>query len=495
MVSTQSTSKASDEKKEEAITNLYTKAGAEIEKKSKAKIEKSGNRMYDWVKSGARGEWSQFRQMNVAPMLVVDSKGKTVPVPIDRSYSEGLDAAGYWTAMHGARMGTIGRVQGTELPGALMKQLIRTSVTQMVTSDDCKTKRGIAFNVDDPNALDRYTAKPIDLGTRGGKAKGKIPSGTLVTPELLSRLKNNKVKEVPVRTPLKCSHGDGLCAKCMGLNESGQKYEKGSNVGIRAAHALGEPATQMSMNAFHTGGVAGAAGSGAVSQFTRLKQLTEVPKTLSGAATLATENGKVESVEEDVAGGWSVHVGGERHFVPKRRQLLVKKGQAVKKGDSLSSGPKNPHEMLPLTGIGSVQRYMTDEIQELYPNRTPIHRRNTEVVVRAMTNLSLVNDPGSNRDLLIGDRAPTSKLNTYNSHLAPGRKPVQHTPVLKGTNVLPNEMQEDWLARMQNDRMKDTLLQGAAKGWKSDIHGTHPIPGMAFGAEFGAGTYKEPWLY
>jgi hypothetical protein len=74
-------------------------------------------------------------------------------------------------------------------------------------------------------------------------------------------------------------------------------------------------------------------------------------------------------------------------------------------------------------------------------------------------------------------------------------KPVQHTPVLKGTNVLPNELSEDWLARMQNDRVKDTLLQGVAKGWKSDLHGVHPVPGMAYGAEFGIGTNKEPWLY
>jgi DNA-directed RNA polymerase subunit beta' len=483
------------EQKEDAVIGMYTKAGQEIEKRSKAKIAKSGNRMYDWVKSGARGDWQQFKQLAVAPLLVVDSKGKTVPVPIDRSYSEGLDAAGYWTSMHGARMGTISKAQGTEMPGALTKQLIRTSITQNVVSDDCKTSRGIAFNVDDPNALDRYTAKPIDLGTRGGKAKGKIPSGTLVTPELMSRLKNNKVKEVPVRTPLKCAHGSGICAKCMGLSETGQKFEKGTNVGIRAAHALGEPATQMSMNAFHTGGVAGGRGSDAVSQFTRLKQLTEVPKTLPGAATLAAENGKVENIEEDAAGGWSVYVGDQRHFVPGRRRLAVEKGQSIRKGDALSSGPKNPHEMLPLTGLGSVQRYMTDEIQKLYPHQTPLHRRNTEVVVRAMTNLSLVNDPGAHPDLLQGDRMPTSKINAFNGQLGSGKRPVQHTPVLKGTNVLPNEMQEDWLARMQNDRVKDTLLQGVAKGWSTDLHGNHPIPGMAYGAEFGTGTETEPWLY
>jgi DNA-directed RNA polymerase subunit beta' len=487
--------KLTKKQRDDAVVGLYSKADEVISDRMKKQMEASGNRMYDWVKSGSRGSWDQFKQLAVAPMLVLDSSGKTVPVPITKSYSEGLDAGGYWAAMHGARMGMIGKGRGTELPGALSKQMISTSINQVVTEDDCETSKGITFNVDDTNALDRFTTKEIKLGKKSGKDKGMIPAGTLVTPDVLRRLKNNKVKEVPVRTPLKCAHGEGICAKCMGLNEDGQQFPKGDNVGIKAAQALGEPTTQLVLRSFHEGGVAGSKSAHAVGQFDRLKQLVELPEKVPGAATLSTMAGKVEKIDKDPAGGWNVQVGGQRHFVPARRDLTVKSGQAVKRGDALSSGPKNPRQMLPLTGVGSVQRYLTDEIVGVYNKKTPLHRRNAEVVVRALTNLSVVNDPGSHTGLLKGDSTSTSEINTFNSKIGTGKKPVQHTPVLKGVNIMPLEMQTDWLARMQATRLKNTLEEGASQGWASNLHGRHPIPGMAYGKEFGLGTEQAPWLY
>lgn len=486
----------SAEKRDEKLIALYSKAGTEIQKITKGNADRSKNRMYDLVRSGARGNFDQYRQMTVAPWLAVDSKGKTFPSVIGKSYSEGLDAGSYWSSLYGARMGTIGRVQGTALPGAESKTIMQSAINQVVTEDDCGTSRGYAVNVDDNNALDRFTSKVVDLKTRGGKNKGKVAAGTLVTPELLTRLKNNKVKDVPVRTPLKCDSKEGMCSKCFGLNEDGHTHDTGVNVGVLASHAIGEPLTQMSMNAFHTGGLAGTAGVGAIDKFDRMKQLVKFPKILPGSATLSTMEGKVEKVEPDkVTGGFNVTVSGQSHFVPPRRGLSIKRGQSVKKGDALSAGPKNPLEMLPLTGIGSVQRYLTDELSQLYGGKSNIQRRNTEVFVRSLTNLGRVGDPGDREDMLRGDFKPISELRAHNKSLPSGKKPVQFTPVLKGTNLLPTEMQEDWLARMQSRNLKGTLLSGAAEGWTSDIHGVHPVPGMAYGKEFGKGTDKEPWKY
>lgn len=481
--------------RDKKLVALYEEADKEIQARVRPKFDASDNRMYQWVKSGARGDWSQFRQMNVAPMLVVDSKNRTVPIPITKSYGEGLDIGSYWTAMHGARMGTIGRVQGTELPGAMFKEMVNTTINQLVNSDDCGTAKGVVFSSDDKHALDRYTVKDIDLGVKGGVEKGVIPAGTLVTPRVMDRLKNNKIKEVLVRSPMKCQHADGVCSKCMGLNENGKQFEKGTNVGILAAQTLGEPLTQLSMNAFHTGGVSGAAGSGAVDKITRFKNLLQLPEVLRDSATLSEEEGVVHRIDKDPAGGWNVHVNNKVHFVPGRLGVVVKIGQEVKKGDSLSSGFKNPREMLPLTGLSAVQRYLSDELSDIYGNISPLQRRNVEVVVRSLTNLSEVHDPGSHPDFVRGDYAPTSALIAHNANLKPGEKPIKHVPILKGTNIMPIEMQTDWLARMQTTRLKDTLLEGVAKGWKSNIHGTTPIPGMAVGAHFGLGTEEAPWLY
>jgi hypothetical protein len=57
--------------------------------------------------------------------------------------------------------------------------------------------------------------------------------------------------------------------------------------------------------------------------------------------------------------------------------------------------------------------------------------------------------------------------------------------VLKGINVMPLQVQEDWLAKMQHEKLRDSLLGAVAAGAASDLHGLHPVPGMAYGAEFG----------
>jgi hypothetical protein len=49
-------------------------------------------------------------------------------------------------------------------------------------------------------------------------------------------------------------------------------------------------------------------------------------------------------------------------------------------------------------------------------------------------------------------------------------------------------MSENWMARLNTKDLAKTIREGASRGWSSDIHGTHPIPGYVYGAEFGKGT-------
>lgn len=488
--------KLTPEMRDEKLIGLYAEVMKKVSDRGKKEADKSGSRMYDWIKSGARGKWNQYQQMTIAPILVVDSKNKPVPVPIDKSYAEGLDIGSYWTSMHGARMGTIGRVLGTEVPGTLLKTMVGVTSSTIVDSEDCGTTRGIAIPIDDRDAIGRYTSKSIDLGKRAGKDKGVIPAGTLVTPELINRMKNNKVKEVPVRTPLKCQLPEGVCSKCYGNDENGSPVQLGKNVGIIAAHAMGEPLTQLSMDSFHSGGIAGAWGTSQVDKIRRIKQLTGLPTTLSGSATLAKINGVVGNIENDPSGGNVVAVGDAKHFLPPGRKILVKKGQEVKKGESLTEGPKNPRDLLDITkSISPVQRYLTDELYSMYEGVSPIKRRNVETFVRGMTNLAKVKNPGSHDTYLRGDLVPMSAISAYNRVLEKGNAPVEAEPILKSADVLSRELHDDWLARMQTTHLKDTLLEASAEGWKSSLHSAHPIPGMAYAAEFGKGSKDKPWRY
>ena len=49
----------------------------------------------------------------------------------------------------------------------------------------------------------------------------------------------------------------------------------------------------------------------------------------------------------------------------------------------------------------------------------------------------------------------------------------------------PLSLREDWMAKLQHQRLGQTILDAAATLGRSDIHGLHPVPGMAYGAEFG----------
>jgi hypothetical protein len=66
------------------------------------------------------------------------------------------------------------------------------------------------------------------------------------------------------------------------------------------------------------------------------------------------------------------------------------------------------------------------------------------------------------------------------------RQPVKHEPTLRGINTLPL-LKRDWLAHMGYNHIKDAVTVGGSEGWKSNIHGYHPIPAFAHAAEFGLG--------
>jgi len=469
---------------------IYGKATQELQKQLKA-LPDSRSNLFVMSRAGIKPGDDALRQIKVAPMLIANAKGETIPHPVTKSYSEGLDIADYWTSMSGARKGIIQKVQQVQKPGYISKQVMNSVMDNIIVDDDCGTTKGIALHVDEKDILDRHLAADVKVG------KKIIPAGTLVTPDIRSTLRNNKVGRVMVRSPLRCQHGPGICKKCFGLTEDGRHPEAGTNVGVMAGQALGERATQLAMKAFHTGGTA-ASKEGLVDEFERVQNLLLFPKTLPGSATLSTMSGRVEKVEKDPAGGHSVYIGGQRHYVPQSRGIpaiegeILKRGTEVKKGAPISGGPINPHEMLPLTGIEPVQGYLAGELHKIY-GAHGIRRRNTEVVVKALTNLTKIDDPGSHGGFIRGDFAPTSLVANINRQMPKTGKPVLHQPVLRGVNVLPLDMQEDWIARMNHQNITKTVTEAAQEGWTSKMHGKHPIPPVVYGAEFGKGP--KHWEY
>lgn len=475
---------------EEKTVAVYSSAVNSLDGLLRKALSEKPTSLSTMVLSGAKGSMSQLRQMVAGPGLVQDNLGRTVPTPVFTAYSEGLPISQYWATMHGARMGAINRAQETAPPGALTKSIINATTNLVVSMDDCGTHDGILLSVEDPDIIGRYVAN--DYRSNGLT----LERNTQITPLIIKKAKEKRVQKILVRSPLKCEAIEGVCAKCVGHQRVFGDPQLGTNVGVIAAQSMGEPLTQMMLNAFHTGGVQSGAGTGAVAAFDQVEQLLNAHDKLKGEAVIATVDGTIQKIEKDPAGGWGITIDKVRHYVPSSSPLPsdVVVGAKVRKGDPLSLGVRNPRHLLDVTGnMSMVQNYLTDALHDVYSKSDQrLLRRNVETVVRSITNIAQVEDPGDAEDVYPGMIMPYTKIQSLNKNL---RSPILAKPILKGITQVPTSVQEDWMARLQHQGLRQTIIDAAAMGWKSNLHGLNPIPGMAFGKEFGRGIKDQGFLY
>lgn len=257
----------------------------------------------------------------------------------------------------------------------------------------------------------------------------------------------------------------------------------------------------------NTGGVA-TGGSNAVNAFTRFQQLVNLPEKLPNASTLAMKAGTITKVDTD-ATGTRVTIDGTVHHVGKDAQgnslahapagafstpgyahwTPPTVGMKVQAGQTLSDPNRtvvNPHDLLAATGsIRAVQNHLVDEIHGIYASEG-VDRKHVEVLVRAMTGVAQVKD-SHHPDFLRGDTYKTATIEAVNRELvAQNKKPIEYQPVLTGVAQLPHLNQgENWMGRLFHRNLRSVLSDAAALGHASDIHGTHPGPGVLYGAELG----------
>jgi DNA-directed RNA polymerase subunit beta' len=511
-----SLAKATTEAQAVAINN---KANEMIDGMLARSLKGKNNPLYDMVDSGAKGNRSQLRQIMATPLMVADEKGRIVRSTIKKSYTEGLDLPDYWTSMYGARRGMMDRAVQTSLPGAFSKDIMATTIDNVISKDDCGTKDGIIEGIDDKDIVDRYLA-----GDQGG-----LKHNTLVDKNVASRLKKAGITQVKVRSPLKCLSPKGTCAHCFGLDEHGGRPEIGTNIGAKSGQAISEPLVQMGMNSFHSGG---AVGSGSdVQGFARINQLLQMPKILAGAASLAPINGSIEKIAPHLGGGQVVTIGGQNVIVSRGRSLKFKVGDMVRRGDALTDGPIKPQDLVKLKGMEEAQGYLANQLRDTYKSQGfAIHKKIFETVVRSQGNTTQVLNNPKGSGYLPGDVAPWTAVQAYNKNLlsraslsdASGRKlaesvsgigepghvlsdadvrvlkarglteiavtndPIVHAPFLKSTKNIPM-LRQDWMSALGYQKLQKTLTEGAAQGWSSDTNNYHPVPALAHGATFGQG--------
>ena len=229
---TQSGTLTPDQKNEEILKYLTPKI-KDIHKQTLDEAVKAGNSFAIAVKHGIRGSPAQLNQLLTGDLLNADNRGRAVPVPGLRSYSEGLTPAEAWGSGYSSRAGYASVQFATAKTGFFGKQMATMEQNLRVTGDDCgASEAGIPVKGDDSDLLGRTL-----LRTTNG-----VPAGKMIEKRDLDKLKDTD--DVWIRSPTTCKQPEGVCRKCLGRQPDGKLPEIGAFVGIDSARTLSEPMTQ-----------------------------------------------------------------------------------------------------------------------------------------------------------------------------------------------------------------------------------------------------------
>ena len=369
------------------------------------------NPIYMMADSGARGSMKQIRQLAGMRGLMADTSGRTIEIPIKANFREGLSALEYFISSRGARKGLTDTALRTADSGYLTRRLVDVSQEVIIREPDCGTKHGIM--------LGEVTERGQVIETFASRIHGRFPVEDICDPETgevlipntkmmheddAKFLEAHGIHQVYARTVLGCRARSGVCAKCYGMNlATSELVNLGEAVGIIAAQSIGEPGTQLTMRTFHTGGVAG----GDITQgLPRVEELFEARKPKKMAA-IAEIDGIVDIDETHRSALRDITVTGDDgevklYQVPYSVGLRVEQGKRVRRGEPITDGALNPHDVLRISGVEAVQNYLTQGVLAVYRQQgVDINDKHIEVIIRQMMRKVRVEDPGDT-DLLSG---------------------------------------------------------------------------------------------
>ena len=137
----------------------------------------------------------------------------------------------------------------------------------------------------------------------------------------------------------------------------------------------------------------------------RVEELLEARKP-KDCAILAEADGVARiEIEDDVPRLFLEIEGGSKSEIKFAidASIVVQNGQKIKKGQPLTSGPLNPHDVIRLCGPEEAQQYLVDEVQRVYRSQgVEIADKHIEIIVRQMTKKVKVVDSGDT-NLLPGE--------------------------------------------------------------------------------------------
>ena len=394
----------SEEERYEEILNIWAKATDDVTAALQRNLDRY-NPIFMMADSGARGSMSQIRQLAGMRGLIANTSGKTIEIPIRANYREGLNILEYFISSRGARKGLADTALRTADSGYLTRRLVDVSQEVIIRDEDCGTREGLEIfdiKAGESNVIESLHERLIgrylldDFCDENGNVL--VSKETMMGEHEADIIVSSGVESVKIRSVLSCRAKHGACRKCYGANLANrQPVTVGEAVGIIAAQSIGEPGTQLTMRTFHTGGVASA--EDITQGLPRVEELFEArkPKSLAIISEIDGEVRFEEIKNARHAVVYNKETGEEKaYLIPFGFRVKVAEGQEIKRGDKITDGAVNPHDILDILGPEAVMNYLISEVQSTYRLQgVEINDKHIEVIVRQMMRKVKVDDAGS----------------------------------------------------------------------------------------------------
>jgi DNA-directed RNA polymerase subunit beta' len=210
----------------------------------------------------------------------------------------------------------------------------------------------------------------------------------------------------------------------------------------------------------------------------RPKEAAEMAK-IDGVVSLdGTVRGKKKLLVTDPETG-----DEEAHLIPHGKHLTVQVGDLVHKGQHLTEGGADPHEILEILGPSAVQDYLIAEIQKVYRLQgVTINDKHIEVIISQMLKKVRITDPGDS-DFFWGEQVDRYEFMTANDEIdEAGGKPAEGEPVLLGITKASIET-ESFISAASFQETTRVLTDASTlgksdelKGFKENVIMGHLIP-------------------
>ena len=299
---------------------------------------------------------------------------------------------------------------------------------------------------------------------------------------------------VKIRSVLNCKSKVGVCRKCYGRNlATDRNVDVGEAVGTIAAQAIGEPGTQLTMRTFHTGGVAG--GDDITQGLPRVEELFEARKPkhpgilaeTTGIVHIAEEGGQRKITITDKDGMEEVYA------IPYGAKLAVTEGQEIEKGDRLTEGSLNPHDIIRISGVRATQRYLVQQVLGVYKSQgVEINDKHIEVMVRQMMRKVRIDEAGDTT-MLPGEYVDIGEFEEQNSEMLDrGLQPAEGHPILLGITKA-SLATDSFLSAASFQETTRVLTDAAIKGKVDPLLGLkeNVIIGKLIPAGTGMSRYRD----